>query len=175
MQEELTGAIRSLTNGKTVGPDGVSVELFKVNFNGDPALRRRLLDIVVYIWREDEVPQQWKNAIIMVLYRKKGRTECGHYRGISLVAHAGRILLMIIACHLSEKCERVRILPEEQRGSPPNRSTTDMMFVIRRPQELARKKQFRCMYVSLTLPKRTTPLTEPFSGQYLPVLACHRI
>ena len=43
--QELTGAIRSLANGKAVGPDGVSVELFKITLNGDPALRRRLLDI----------------------------------------------------------------------------------------------------------------------------------
>ena len=48
---KLTGATRSLANGKAVGPDGVSVELFKITLNGDPALRRRLLDIVVCIWR----------------------------------------------------------------------------------------------------------------------------
>ena len=49
--QELTNAIRSLANGKAVGPDGVSVELFKIILNGDPVLRRRLLDIVVRIWR----------------------------------------------------------------------------------------------------------------------------
>ena len=73
--------------------------------------------------------------------QKKDRTECGNYRGISLVAHAGEILLKIIARRLSEYCERVGILPEEQRGFRPNRSTTDMMFVIRWLQELARKKR----------------------------------
>ena len=55
--QELKGAIRSLANGKAVGPDGVSVELFKITLNGDPALRRRLLDIVVRIRRGGEVPQ----------------------------------------------------------------------------------------------------------------------
>ena len=54
----LTDTIRSLVNGKTVGPDGVSVELFKITLNGDPVLRRRLLDIVIRIWRCGEVPQQ---------------------------------------------------------------------------------------------------------------------
>ena len=55
--QELTDAIRSLANGKSVGPDGVSVELFKITLNGDPALRQRLLDIVVRTWRRSEVPQ----------------------------------------------------------------------------------------------------------------------
>ena len=49
--QELTDAIRSLANEKAVGADGVSVELFKITLNGDSALRRRLLDIVVRIWR----------------------------------------------------------------------------------------------------------------------------
>ena len=78
----------------------------------------------------------------MVLPKKKDRTECGkHYRGISLVAHASKILLKIIARRLSEYGERVGILLEEQSNFRPNRSTTDMMFVIRRLQELARNKR----------------------------------
>ena len=48
---KLTDVLRSLANGKAVEPDGVSLELFKTTLNGDPALRRRLLDIVVRIWR----------------------------------------------------------------------------------------------------------------------------
>ena len=77
----------------------------------------------------------------MVLHKKKHRAECGNYSGLSLVAHAGKVLLKIIARRLGEYCERVGILPEEQSGVRPNRSTTDMMFVIRRLQELVRKKQ----------------------------------
>ena len=114
--QELTDVIRSLANGKAVGPDGASVELFKITLNGDPALHRRLLRIVVRIWRGGEVPQQWNYAIIMVLHKRKDQTECGNYRGISLVAHAGNILLKIIARRPSGYCERVGTLPEEQSG-----------------------------------------------------------
>ena len=110
--QELTDAIRSLANGKAVGPDGVSIELFKITLNNDLALRQRLLDIVVRTWRGSEVPQRWKYAIIMVLHKKKDRTKCGNNRGISLVAHVGKILLRIIARRLSEYCERVGILPD---------------------------------------------------------------
>ena len=87
------------------------------------------------------MPQQWNDVIIMVLHKKKNRTECGSYRGISLVAHAGKILLKIIACRFSEYCERVGIPPEEESGFRPNCFTTNMMFVIRRLRELARKKR----------------------------------
>ena len=50
MMQELTDAICSLADGKPVGPDGVSVELFEITLNGDPGLLRRLLDIVFRIW-----------------------------------------------------------------------------------------------------------------------------
>ena len=101
----------------------------------------------------------------MVLHKKKDRTECANYRGISLVAHAGKVLLKIIARRLSEYCERVGILPEEQSGFRPNRSTTDMMFVIRRLQQLARKKRIPMYICFIDLTKaynsvdRTLPWT----------------
>ena len=94
---------------------------------------------IVAVWRGGGAPQQWKDATIKVLHKKKDRTECGNYRGIFLVAHAGKVLLKVTAGRLSDYCERENILPEEQCGFRPQRSTVDMMFVVRRLQELAQK------------------------------------
>ena len=109
------------------------------------------------------MPQPWKGAITTVIHKKKDRTENGNYRGISPVANAGKILPKIISRRLSEYCERVGILPEKESGFRPKRSTFDMMFGIRRLQKFAWKKRNHCMYALSTLPKRTTPLTEPSS------------
>ena len=92
------------------------------------------------MWQTGEVPQQWKDAAIKVLFKKKDKTECSNYRGISLVSHAGKVLLKLVATRLSAYCEREGILPEEQSGFRPGRSTVDMMFVVRRLHELARRK-----------------------------------
>ena len=173
--QKLTGAIRSLANGKAVGPDKVYVELFKITLNGDSTLCRRLLDIDVCIWRGGKVPQV-EICRHHGTPQKEGSDRVRQLqRGIFLVAHSGKILMKLVTRRRSEYCERVGILPEEQSGFRPNRSTIDMTFVIRRLQDLARKKQFRCMYALSTSPKRTTLLTKPSSGQYSPVLACHRI
>ena len=86
------------------------------------------------------VAEVYEDATIKVLHKTKDRTECGNYRGISFVAHAGKVLLKVIAGRLSDYCECENILPEEQCGFRPQRSTVDMMFVVRRLQELARKK-----------------------------------
>ena len=69
--QELTDAIRSVANGKAVEPGGVSVELFKITFNGDRALRRRLLDIVVRIWTGGEKPQQSKTSSSWYFTKRK--------------------------------------------------------------------------------------------------------
>ena len=45
----------------------------------------------------------------------------------------------MIARRLGAYCEAKRLLPEEQCGFRPDRSTTDMMFVARRLQEIGRK------------------------------------
>ena len=86
----------------------------------------------------EEVPQGWKDATIKVLHKKKDRTECDNYRRLSLMAHSGKAVLKIVANRLSDFCEEAGILPEEQCGFRPQRSTTDMMFVVRRLQELRR-------------------------------------
>ena len=72
--------------------------------------------------------------------QEEDQTDCGNYRGISLVAHAGKVILKIVAFRLGSYLERERLLPESQCGFRPGRSTVDMMFVVRRLQELGRKE-----------------------------------
>ena len=51
------------------------------------------------------------------------------------------ILLKMVASRLSNYCEAEGILPEEQCGFRPARSTVDMLFVVRRLQELGRARR----------------------------------
>ena len=81
--------------------------------------------IVIPRWRGGGVPQERKDATIIALYKKKDRAECGNYRGISLVAHAGKFLGKVIANRLSNCLEREDFLPEEQWGFRPQRSTIE--------------------------------------------------
>ena len=128
-----------MANGKAMGPDELPVELLKLGLSDSShEILLPFHDIIVAVWTTGEVPQEWKDANIKVLHKKKDRTECSNYRGLSLVAHAGKVLLKIVANRLGDFCEEAGILPEEQCGFRPQRSTTDMMFVVRRLQELGR-------------------------------------
>ena len=64
---------------------------------------------------------------------------CVNYRGISLVSHAGKVLLKVAARRRSAYCEAKGLLPEEQCGFRPDCSSMDMIYVVRRLQEIGWK------------------------------------
>ena len=138
-EEKIATAMEVMANAKAVGPDGLPAELLKLGLQQDRTILLELDRLIILIWRQGKVPQQWKDAVITVLHKKSDKTECGNYRGISLVSHGGEVVLKVVARRLSAYCETRGLLPEEQCGFRPGRSTMDMMFVVRRLQEVGRK------------------------------------
>ena len=155
---DTTAVIRGMPNWKAVGLDYLPAELLKIDY---PEFIRYCHNILVNVWRTGDVPQQWKDATIKVLHRKD-RSHCNKHRGIPLVAHSGNFLLKMVASRLSNYCEAEGILPEEQGGFRPARSTVDMLFVVRRLQELGRatRRKFPCTCATSTCRKHMTPSTE---------------
>ena len=72
------------------------------------------------------VPQAWKDASIVTIYKKGERTDCGNYRGISLLCIASKIFARILLNRLSTHITP-EVVPETQCGFIGNRSTVDMM------------------------------------------------
>ena len=138
-EEEIATAIKAMANAKAVEPDGLPAELRKLGLKHYWIILLELHRDTILIWSKGRVPQQWKYAVVNVLHKKDDKTECGNYRGISLVSQTVKVLLKVVVRRLSDYCEVKGLLPEEQCGFRPNRSTTDMMFVVRRLQEIGRK------------------------------------
>ena len=131
-----------MANWKAPGADSLPVELLKLNDpTREPVVLKHFHAILVRVWRGEEIPQEWKYATIKVLHKKSDRSDCNNFRGISLVSHAGKVLLKIVANRLSDFSEAQQILPEEQCGFRPARSTIDMLFVVRRLQELGQQRK----------------------------------
>ena len=123
-------------NWKAPGPHSLVVELLKIDGPAEPIVLERFHAVLVGIWNGGEVPQQqWKYATTNVLYKESDRSNCNNYRGISLLSHAGKVLLKILANRRSYYCEAHGILSDKQCGFRPERSTVDMLFVVRRLQE----------------------------------------
>ena len=112
---EIKKALRSMVNGKAMGPDELPAELLKLGLSDSShEILLAFHDIIVAVWMTGEVPQEWKDATIKDLHKKKDRAAYSNYRGLSLVAHAGKVLLKIVANRLGDFCEEAGILLEEQ-------------------------------------------------------------
>ena len=135
---ETLQAVRAMANWKVPGADSLPVELLKLDGpTREPGVPKHFHAILVRVWRGEEISQEWKDATIKVLHKKSGRSDCNNLRGISLVFHAGKVLLKIVANRLNDFCEVQQILPE-QCGFRP---AIDMLFVVRRLQELGRQRE----------------------------------
>ena len=88
-----------------------------------------------------------------MLFKKGDPYECGNFRGISLGAHAGKVLLKVVAMRLNAYCEWRKIFLEAQYGFRVGRSTDDMNYVVRGVQELAREKDLPLFMCFIDLQK----------------------
>ncbi len=92
--------------------DGITAEMLK--YGGDAVVEWMLL-ICERAWKNGEVPDDSKKAIIVPLYKGKGsRSECGSYRGISLLSVQGKVYGRILTERLMEVTEGKQ--SEEQGG-----------------------------------------------------------
>ena len=81
------------------------------------------------IWKKEMLPEQWKESIIVPIYKKGEKTNCTNYRGISLLLTSYKILSNIILGRLTPYVDE--IIRDHQCGFKCNRSTIGQIFCIR--------------------------------------------
>ena len=95
---ELMKATISMKNNKASGSDGIPAEAFKY---GGVALDQALFTLFTAVWETRSLPQDMRDATIISIFKKGDRSQCGNYRGISLLSTAGKILAKILQARLS--------------------------------------------------------------------------
>ena len=134
--KEVLASIKQLTSGKAPGADGIPPDIYK---HGGKSIAVELHKLFVQIWQEGEVPQDFKDADVVHLYKNKGDIKCcDNHRGISLLCIAGKILARLLLNRLNTHTSNIGIIPESQCGFRPGRGTTDMSFALRQLQEKCR-------------------------------------
>jgi hypothetical protein len=130
---EIELAIDKLKSHKSPGIDQIPAELIKA---GGRKVRSEIYKLIISILNKEELPEEWKESIIVPIYKKGDKTDCNNYRGISLLPTTYKILSNVLLAKLTPYAEE--IIGDHQCGFRRNRSTTDHMFCIR--QILERKK-----------------------------------
>lgn len=166
---EVGKAIAKMSDGKSPGADGLPAEVFK---HGGDLLLSKLGDLIRDCWNQEEVPNDFKDALIVHLYKKKGdKSDCNNHRGISLLSVAGKIMARLIldrlTTHLTEK-----ILSESQCGFRSGRGTIDMIFSARQIQEKCREQHMDLFVVFVDLVKAFDSVDRSGLWRILSKLGC---
>jgi len=63
--------------------------------------------LIIFIWNREDLPEEWKEAIITPMYQKDDKTDCSNYTGISLLLTAYKILSNILLSRLTPYAEEI--------------------------------------------------------------------
>ena len=121
-----TPSIEKLKNHKSPGIDQIPAELIKA---GGRTIGCEIHKLIISIWNKEELPDEWKESIIVPIYKKWDKTDCNNYRGISPLPTTYKVLSNILLSRLIPYAEEV--IGDHQCGFRRNRSTTDHIFCIR--------------------------------------------
>jgi hypothetical protein len=117
---EVETAIGKLKTYKSLGTDQIPAELVKA---GGGTLYSEIHKLICCIWNKEELPQQWKESIIIPIHKKDDKTECNNYQGISLLSPAYKTLARLTS-YVNE------VIGDHQCGFCHDRSTMDQIFYI---------------------------------------------
>ena len=130
---EIRKAIQHLSSGKAPGTDAIPAEVYEA---GGLPMAEKLTEMFQCMWRKEAIPQDFKDASIIHLYKRKGNPQvCDNHRGISLLSIAGKILANILLNRLNAHLDQAGLIPESQCGFRKDGGTIDMIFTARQLQE----------------------------------------
>jgi hypothetical protein len=86
---ELELAIENLRSHKL--PDIVQIPAKPIKVGGRK-ICYEIHKLIISIWNKEELPEEWKESIILLIYKKGNTTDCSNYRCISLLPTMYKIL-----------------------------------------------------------------------------------
>jgi hypothetical protein len=86
------------------GSDEIPAELFQA---GGKILLSVIHKVINSVWDKEELPDQWKESIIVTIHKRGDKTECSNYVGVSLISISYKILTNILLSRLSPYIDEI--------------------------------------------------------------------
>ena len=139
--------IDKLKSHKAAGVDEITAEVLKM---GGDSVVAWLHEIIVDVWESGKAPPEWKQALIVPLFKSGDAALLDNYRGISLLSIPGKVYSMLIGQRI--KAWANEQLLEAQCGFRPARGCSDAIFALRRVQEEAQRRgrNLQICYIDLS-------------------------
>lgn len=118
-------AILEIKTDASPGPDHIHAIFLK---ECREQLAEPLCGIMTESLKSGKLPSQWKKAIVVPIYKKGSKLDVRNYRPISLTSILCKIMEKLIARELTEFFNSHDIIPKQQHGFMPGRSTTSNLL-----------------------------------------------
>jgi hypothetical protein len=89
---------------KSPGSDQILAELYQA---GGEILVSVIYKLIASVWNKEELPEQWKESIVVPIQKTGGKTDCNNYRGISLLSTSYKILSNILLSRLRSYIDEI--------------------------------------------------------------------
>jgi hypothetical protein len=100
---EVELVIEKLKSHKSPGIDQIPAELIKA---GGRTIRCAIHKLIIAMWNKEELPEEWKESIIVPIHKKGDKTK-NNQRGISLLPITYKILSNILLSRLIPYAEEI--------------------------------------------------------------------
>jgi hypothetical protein len=80
---EVAIATEKLKSHESPGTDQIPAELIKT---GGRTISSEIHKLTNSVWNKEELPEQWKEPVVLPIYKKGDKTGCSNYRGISILS-----------------------------------------------------------------------------------------
>ncbi|PKU49337.1 rna-directed dna polymerase from mobile element jockey- hypothetical protein [Limosa lapponica baueri] len=102
-----------------MGPDGLH-----------PRVLRELADVIAKLlsiifeksWKTGEVPERWRKANVMLVFKKGKKENPGNYRPVSLTSIPGKLMDQLILDVISKHVEEKKVIWSGQHGFTKGKS-----------------------------------------------------
>ena len=152
LQIEVKAALKHLKAKRAAGNDEVPPELWKALVSDDAAVLL-LTELLNKVWEQKQIPDNWRLASVVSIFKKGDTSMPENYRPISLLVVGYKVLASILIDRLKRGGSEDRIR-KSQYGFRAGRGTGDALFLARR--------MIDANQVPFTQPTLTTP-TDPGS------------
>ena len=91
-------AIEKLKRHRSSSTDQIPKGLLKAR---STKFRSEISKLTDSLWNKEELSEEWKESIIVSIYKKGDKTDCSNYRGKSLLSTSYKIISNILLSSLN--------------------------------------------------------------------------
>ena len=120
---------------------------------GGEKIRKAVWLLCCVAWKNERVPNDWMQGVVVPLYKDGDERDPMNYRGITLLSIVGKVYNRVLGNRLMSFAERGKMgIVEEQGGFRPERGTEDQLFIL---TEVLRARTGRTTYTLMSKKRMT--------------------